>query len=118
MSSLPIPFYHYTSEHGKDGIISSKKINANPANGRHAHFGPGTYGTSLPPTQGKHAIATNNWVGWEDIYISQGKVDWAIKLMIPACYLKKPGGPYRDILLHPGPILLNKYPYELIQLRF
>ena len=53
-------FYHYTSEAGKNGIESSKKIKKS-AEGIHGRHGEGVYFTTITPNTTKKEIAKNNY---------------------------------------------------------
>ncbi|KAK7111952.1 uncharacterized protein [Littorina saxatilis] len=109
-----VTFYHYTNTSGKNAIVSSGYIMDRPAGHPHAHFGAGTYGTSLAPSEGRYKIANNNWQGHGSNYISSGKVDWAIKVEIPSDKVQQKGG-YRDILVHEGRLNLNEYEHEVVR---
>ncbi|KAK7111951.1 hypothetical protein V1264_011488 [Littorina saxatilis] len=111
-----VAFYHYTDTRGKDGIVSSGYIREKPAGNKYAHFGPGTYGTSLAPSAGKRRIAENNWKSHWQSNIQNGRMDWAIVVQVPANMVRRYGSDQgRDILVYDGRLSLNNYGYQIVR---
>ena len=90
--------------------------------GQH-RFGPlnhrsiftGVYGTALPPSAGKRAIAYNNWTqGWEQRERG-GRVELVFKIRVPETSVQVHMGPSRHIYLHKGAIRLNDYQWQLFK---
>lgn len=75
----------------------------------------GVYGTALPPQAGKKAIAWNNYEnGWKKRE-KGGRVDYTIHLKIPKSKVQDKSTRTRSILLHKGPISLNQYEWEVLE---
>ncbi|KAK7111191.1 uncharacterized protein [Littorina saxatilis] len=107
---MTVSFFHYTSVSGLRQIISSGRINESSHGNNHAHFGEGTYGTSLSPDEGRGEIARNNWGKHGKYYIRNGKMAMAIEVKIPSSKVKRVNHCGRDILVHAGPVKLSDYP--------
>ncbi|KAK7111192.1 hypothetical protein V1264_010866 [Littorina saxatilis] len=108
---MTVSFFHYTSVSGLRQIISSGRINESSHGNNHAHFGEGTYGTSLSPDEGRGEIARNNWGKHGKYYIRNGKMAMAIEVKIPSDKVKRANHRGRDILVHEGPVKLSDYTY-------
>ncbi|CAK0822433.1 unnamed protein product [Prorocentrum cordatum] len=109
-----VPYYHYTSERGLEGILRDGRIQPSDPNRGDAREGPGSYGTNLPPSTCGKAIAENNWdSGWEQA-IRNGKTDRWLRCEVPASELQQYPGhgstQHGQILVHPQGIDLTKYP--------
>ena len=74
------------------------------------------YGTALPPSAGKRAIAYNNWTqGWEQRERG-GRVELVFKIRVPETSVQEYKVPSRHIYLHKGAIRLNDYELSLIHI--
>lgn len=74
------------------------------------------YGTALPPSVGKQAIAYNNWTqGWLQRE-RRGQVDVVFKICVPKLEVMEFSLPNRHIYLHKGAIVLNNYEWQLLVL--
>ncbi|KAK7111949.1 hypothetical protein V1264_011486 [Littorina saxatilis] len=111
-----VEFHHYTDTCGRDAILKSGYILEKPAGHRHAHFGPGAYGTSLAPSEGLRKIAENNWKNHWMSNINNGKMDWAIVVDIPFRFVMEYGADEgRDILVYNGRLYLDDYCYDVVR---
>lgn len=108
-----IPFYHYTSDKGVEGILKDGRIDISDPRRGDAFEGPGTYGTKYPPSTRTSTIARNNWDdGWKHA-MEHGKMKNYVRCEVPREELKEcrgHGGRKDGILVHPGGIDLSKYP--------
>lgn len=109
-----VDFYHYTNKNAVDAIKASGIIKMTPAGGPDAFEGAGVYGTSLPPSSGKQAIAKNNWNNGGPSKVAQGLVDWAIHVEIPSNEVKRYNPNGRQIYRYPDRSLnLTNYQWTL-----
>ncbi|XP_046565404.1 uncharacterized protein LOC124274127 [Haliotis rubra] len=116
-----IEFYHYTDEEGKNAIVQSmtvKQSRKKPGDGDVA-FGEGVYGTTMDPDDfSKQEVARNNYDGapgfWEDL-MDIGRVDFAIKILLPVSEVKFVNYQSRNILIYKGDIDLRMYTYCIIE---
>ncbi|XP_071095080.1 uncharacterized protein [Haliotis cracherodii] len=116
-------FYHYTNKDGKNAIEQSlciKESRSTPQGGDVA-FGEGVYGTTMDPDFfSKYEVAKNNYDSrpgfWESL-MDIGRVDYAIKILLPTSSLKLVKHKTRDILIHKGDIDLRKYTYRVIKVQ-
>ncbi|KAK7095435.1 hypothetical protein V1264_006839 [Littorina saxatilis] len=107
--------YHYTSNDGlkaieKSGFIEESSL----VRADDAAFGTGVYLTTLTPEQGRQRIASNNY--GSDLahkMEQQGRVECAIKLLIPRNMLDKAKSD-RDVWIHRGRVFLNVYNWTKI----
>ncbi|XP_048241064.1 uncharacterized protein LOC124119544 [Haliotis rufescens] len=116
-------FFHYTDEYGKNAIVQSMCIKASRRNpkGRDVLFGEGVYGTTMDPDLfSKQELAKNNYdtrAGFWENLMDIGRVDYAIKILLPISSLKLVKHKTRDILIHKGDIDLRKYRFTVIKVR-
>jgi len=109
-----VPFYHYTSERGLQGILRDGRIQPSDPTRGDAVEGPGSYGTNLVPSMRAKGIAENNWDGGWEQAVHNGKLDRWLRCEVPASELQQHPGhgntSHGQILVHPQGIDLNKYP--------
>ncbi|KAK7500951.1 hypothetical protein BaRGS_00007831 [Batillaria attramentaria] len=111
-----VNFYHYTTEHNADNIIRTGVINETADGGPDAKLGRGVYGTKINPQAGQKQIAKNNWtVGWQNRQRS-GHVEYVFRINMPRGKLEeKTFSPNRHVYVHRGPIQLNQYDWECLE---
>ncbi|KAK7501024.1 hypothetical protein BaRGS_00007904, partial [Batillaria attramentaria] len=105
-----IEFYHYTDQQGKAAILRSRSIMASSSGA----YGPGVYGTTISPEEGRKKVSQNNWDGGWEVIEGQGRADCAFKIRIPVSRLKRARS-NRDILIHTGDIHLDMYPWDILE---
>lgn len=106
-----VNFYHYTDEDAVDSILKTGVIRG----GTFTHFGQGVYGTRMPPSEGKEAIARNNWrIGWWRRKCD-GRVDFCFKIRIPADQVEDIMDGNRHIYMYPGDLRLKDFKYKCLE---
>ncbi|KAK7461619.1 hypothetical protein BaRGS_00038626 [Batillaria attramentaria] len=132
-------FYHYTTEEGAEAIKRTGVIKQSKLGGPDGAFGsaderllhnrfpfaivkgqqvkrqvksPRVYGTTLSPLVGLKEIAKNNWGHLWLKNAEEGKLEYAIYIMIPKNELIKAPSK-RKIYIHKGDIILKKYKWRV-----
>lgn len=112
MPNDSVPFYHYTSDKGLEGILRDSRIDISDPRRGDAREGPGAYGTKYPPSTRTSTIARNNWDGgWREA-IDHGKMRNYVRCEVPRNEVEEHpghGGREDGILLHRSGIDLSKY---------
>lgn len=105
-------FYHYTDKECKNNILRSGMIIASSGGA----YGPGVYGTTISPEEGRKKVSRNNWDAGEDWQVAegQGRADCAFKIRIPVDKVT-PARSSRDIYIHRGNLRLADYHWELLE---
>ncbi|XP_045159025.2 uncharacterized protein LOC123524697 [Mercenaria mercenaria] len=105
-------FYHYTDTDAAKKIKSSGKIKQSTGQTTRddVTYGPGTYVTDKPPTDGRHSIAKNNYDGgpkYPKIKIDEGKLDAVIELTMKKDKLHDHSDGGRRVQRYPGDLDLK-----------
>ena len=103
-------FYHYTTiEAAKFILLSGKILPSLSAKGDAAH-GDGVYLTTLEPRLGRETVKNNNWDGLAGI--RDKKVEAYFEIFMPSSKVMR-AKDKRDIQVHAGALLLDKYKWSL-----
>lgn len=108
-------YYHYTDCKSMEAIKSSGCIKQSTDTERDAAYGKGAYLNGLHPSDTtKEEVAVNNYTSsLASQKIQEGKVDSCIAVLLNQSVVKDFSGNGRNIVLHPGTILLSAVNYHI-----
>ncbi|XP_025101778.1 uncharacterized protein LOC112568615 [Pomacea canaliculata] len=109
-----LTMYHYTNRQGLDAIKKRGYISESNDAARDTSFGFGVYMTHLSPAYDKIKVAKNCWDKGYESAIKQGKLDYAIRIEIPAQELDCFRHGERVVFLYHGQLVLRHYRHEFI----